>query len=133
MRRPFSYGILDFVGVGVLVMSPEILSILGVGVGLAVLMFGMIGWVRSDMAKIEERLRQEIRGGDEQLRQEIRGVDERLRLEIRGVDERLRQEIQQVRLDLRQDIQDGEQRFTSAVTNHRHPQPDGEPVFTQPA
>ena len=127
MRRPFSYGILDFVGVGVLVMSPEILSILGVGVGLAVLMFGMIGWVRSDMAKIEERLRQEIRGGDEQLR-----VDE-LRLEIRGVDERLRQEIQQVRLDLRQDIQDGEQRFTSAVTNHRHPQPDGEPVFTQPA
>ncbi len=111
MRRPFSYGILDFVGVGVLVMSPEILSILGVGVGLAVLMFGMIGWVRSDMARIEERLRREIQS---------------VRLE-------LRQEIQQVRLDLRQDIQDGEQRFTTAVTNHRHPQPDGEPVFTQPA
>lgn len=122
MRRPFSYGILDSVGVGVLAMSLEVLSILGVGVGLAVLMFGMIGWVRSDMARIEERLRQEIRGGEEQLRQEIRGVDERLR-----------QELQQVRLDLRQDIQDGDQRFTTAITNHWHPQPDGEPVFTQPA
>lgn len=103
-------------------MSPEVLSILGVGVGLAVLMFGMFGWVRADMARMEERLRQEIRGGDEQLRQEIRGVDDRLRQEIRGVDVRLRQE-----------IRDSEQRFTSAVTTHRHPQPDGEPAFTQPA
>lgn len=100
MRRPFSYGILDLVGVGVSVMSPEVLSILGVGVGLAVLMFGMFGWIRSDMARMEERLRQEIRAGDEHLRQEIR---------------------------------ESEQRFTAAITNHRHPQPDGEPIFTQPA
>lgn len=111
MRRPFPYGILGFDAGKVSVMSPEVLSIFGVGVGLAVLMFGMFGWVRSDMARIEERLRQEIRGGDEQLRQEIRGGDERLR----------------------QEIHESEQRLIAALVNHRHPQPDGEPAFTQPA
>ena len=100
MRRPFPYGILGFDAGKVSVMSPEVLSIFGVGVGLAVLMFGMFGWVRSDMARIEERLRQEIRGGDERLRQEIH---------------------------------ESEQRLIATLVNHRHPQPDGEPAFTQPA
>ena len=69
-------------------MSPEMVSIIGVGVGLVVLMFGMFGWLRMDIARMEERLRQEIRGS--------------------------------------------EQRLITALTNHRHPEPTGEPVFTQP-
>ena len=76
-------------------MSPEMVSIIGVGVGLAVLMFGMFGRLRMDMARMEERLRQEMAS----LRQEIRG---------------------------------SEQRLITALTNHRHPEPTGEPVFTQP-
>ena len=69
-------------------MSPEMVSIIGVGVGLAVLMFGMFGWLRMDIARMEERLRQEMRGS--------------------------------------------EQRLITALANHRHPEPTGEPVFTQP-
>lgn len=70
-------------------MSPEMVSIIGVGVGLAVLTFGMFGWLRSDMGRMEERLRREIR--------------------------------------------ESEQRLIAALVNHRHPEPDREPVFTQPA
>ena len=80
-------------------MSPEMVSIIGVGVGLAVLMFGMFGWLRMDMARMEERLRQEIASLRQEMRQEIRG---------------------------------SEQRLITALTNHRHPEPTGEPVFTQP-
>ena len=80
-------------------MSPEMVSIIGVGVGLAVLMFGMFGWLRMDMARMEERLRQEIASLRQEMRQEIRG---------------------------------SEQRLITALTNHRHPEPTGEPVFGQP-
>ncbi len=71
------------------------LSIIGVGVALAVLIFGLFSWLRSDMAKGEERGRQ--------------------------------------RFDLlQQQVRDSERRIIVALVNHRHPEPAGEPVFTEP-
>ena len=36
-------------------MSGEIIAILSVGVGLALLLIGLFAWLRSDMTKIEDR------------------------------------------------------------------------------
>ena len=44
-----------------------------------------------------------------------------MRAEIRAAEERLRQELQA-----------HTERIITALTSHRHPDPDGEPVFTRP-
>ena len=42
-------------------MSGEMIAILTVGVGLAVLLVGLFAWLRTDMAKLESRLREDIK------------------------------------------------------------------------
>ncbi len=42
-------------------MSGEMIAILTVGVGLAVLLVGLFAWLRTDMAKLESRLRDDIK------------------------------------------------------------------------
>ncbi len=42
-------------------MSGEMIAILAVGVGLAVLLVGLFAWLRTDMAKLESRLREDIK------------------------------------------------------------------------
>ena len=38
-------------------MSGEMIAILSVGIGLGLLSTGLFAWLRTDMAKVEERLR----------------------------------------------------------------------------
>ncbi|MDE2964672.1 MAG: hypothetical protein OXU26_12225, partial [Acidobacteriota bacterium] len=38
-------------------MSGEIIAIVSVGIGLGVLSTGLFAWLRTDMVKVEERLR----------------------------------------------------------------------------
>ena len=42
-------------------MSGEIIAILSVGIGLGLLSTGLFAWLRTDMAKVEEHLRAEIK------------------------------------------------------------------------
>ena len=46
-------------------MSGELIAIVSVGVGLAILLVGLFAWLRSDMVKSEERLRQDIKQVEE--------------------------------------------------------------------
>ena len=48
-------------------MSPEMISIIGVGIGLAVLNFGLIAWLRADITRLEDRIRQETREREERI------------------------------------------------------------------
>ena len=42
-------------------MSGEIIAILSVGIGLGLLSSGLFAWLRTDMVKVEERLRADIK------------------------------------------------------------------------
>ena len=65
-------------------MSAELIGILAVGVALAGLLIGLFAWLRSDMAKSEERMRQNIRQVEERLRDDIKQLADRVgRLEER--------------------------------------------------
>ena len=41
-------------------MSGEIIAVLSVGVGLAVLLVGLFAWLRQEMAQLEARLQEEM-------------------------------------------------------------------------
>lgn len=66
-------------------MSGVIITMVSVGVGLAVLLVGLFAWLRSDMVKSEERLRGEIAG----LRGEINDLRERVDVQIGELRERM--------------------------------------------
>ena len=55
-------------------MSGVIITMVSVGVGLAVLLVGLFAWLRSDMAKVEERLRQDMQAQMATVRGEIAGL-----------------------------------------------------------
>ena len=42
-------------------MSGEIIAILSVGIGLGLLSTGLFAWLRTDLVKVEERLRADIK------------------------------------------------------------------------
>ena len=42
-------------------MSGEIIAIVSVGIGLGLLSSGLFAWLRTDMVKVEERLRADIK------------------------------------------------------------------------
>ena len=42
-------------------MSAEIIAILSVGIGLGLLSTGLFAWLRTDLVKVEERLRADIK------------------------------------------------------------------------
>ena len=48
-------------------MSGEIIAIVLASTGMAALMIGLFVWLRSDMAKVEERLRGDVRQVESQL------------------------------------------------------------------
>ena len=41
-------------------MSGEIIAILSVGIGLGLLSTGLFAWLRTDLVKVEERLRTDL-------------------------------------------------------------------------
>lgn len=42
-------------------MSGDMIAILSVGIGLGVLSTGLFAWLRTDMVKVEERLRADVK------------------------------------------------------------------------
>ena len=71
-------------------MSGEIIAILSVGIGLGLLSTGLFAWLRTDLVKVEERLRGNTVKGEERLRADLVTVEERLRANLVTVEERLR-------------------------------------------
>ncbi len=66
-------------------MGGVIITIVSVGVGMAVLLVGLFAWLRSDMVKSEERLRGEIAG----LSGEINDLRDRIDAQIGELRERM--------------------------------------------
>ena len=97
-------------------MSGEIIAILSVGIGLGLLSTGLFAWLRTDLVKVEERLRgNTVKGeerlrptdmvkGEERLRADLVTVEERLRGNTANVEERLRGNLVTVEEHLRADI-----------------------------
>ena len=71
-------------------MSGEIIAILSVGIGLGLLSTGLFAWLRTDLVKVEERLRGSTVKGEERLRADMVKGEERLRADLVTVEERLR-------------------------------------------
>ncbi len=59
-------------------MSGEIIAIVSAAIGMAVLMIGLFAWLRSDMAKVEERVRGDIKQVEERVRGDIKQVESRI-------------------------------------------------------
>ena len=126
-------------------LSAELIALLGIGATLlAAIIAGYVDQVRrTGQFPTRDEMRDEIRGAEERQRQET----ERLRLEAQEMEARLRQEIQATEARLQQQIQalqqqvqalhveirESTERIIDALASHRHPVPDGEPVFTRPA
>ena len=82
-------------------MSGEIIAILSVGIGLGLLSTGLFAWLRTDLVKVEERLRGSTVKGEERLRADLVTVEERLRADLVTVEERLRADLVTVEERLR--------------------------------
>ena len=71
-------------------MDDEIIATVSIGVGLAVLLVGLFAWLRSDMEKVEGRLREDIKqladrvGRVEHSQAKLEGLLEGLREAITG-------------------------------------------------
>ncbi len=87
-------------------------DLLTVGVGLAALMVGLFGWLKTDISRLDKRvdglrgemggLRQEMRQANEGLRGEMQQANEGLRGEMRQSNDELRGEMGGLRQEMRQ-------------------------------
>ena len=113
-------------------MSGEIIAILSVGIGLGLLSTGLFAWLRTDLVKVEERLRgntvkveERLRAdmvkGEERLRTDMVKGEERLRADLVTVEERLRGNLVTVEERLRADLVTVEERLRgNLVTVEEH-------------
>ena len=85
-------------------MSGEIIAILSVGIGLGLLSTGLFAWLRTDLVKVEERLRGNTVKVEERLRTDLATVEERLRADLVTVEERLRGNMAKVEERLRTNL-----------------------------
>ena len=113
-------------------MSPEMVAIFGVGAGLAVLIFGLFGWMRADMARVRQEFRSEMALLRQDMREEMVQLRQDMREEMVQLRHDMREDMTQLRQEWRQELRDAEQRIIRAIVSHRHPEPDSEPVFGQP-
>ena len=70
-------------------MSGEIIAILSVGIGLGLLSTGLFAWLRTDLVKVEERLRGNTVKVEERLRTDLVTVEEHLRADIKQLTDRV--------------------------------------------
>ena len=70
-------------------MSGEIIAILSVGIGLGLLSTGLFAWLRTDLVKVEERLRGNTVKVEERLRTDLATVEERLRADFKQLADRV--------------------------------------------
>ena len=69
-------------------MSPELIAVITVGIGLAVLIAGLFAWLRADMVRLESRIQAEfqtvrgeiavVRGEVVELKGEVAQLRERM-------------------------------------------------------
>ena len=80
-------------------------DLLMVGVGLAALMVGLFGWLRTDISRLDRRvdgLRQDMLQANDSLRQEMLQANDSLRQEMLQANDGLRGEIDGLRQETRQ-------------------------------
>ena len=73
-------------------MSPELIAVITLGIGLAVLITGLFAWLRADMARLESRIRAEFQA----VRGEIAAVRGEIAI-VRGEVAELKSEVAQLR------------------------------------
>ena len=81
-------------------MSGEMIAVLSVGIGLGLLSTGLFAWLRTDMVRIEERLRADMTSLGKRQGADLTTVEGRLRADIKQLDDRVgRLENGQARLE----------------------------------
>ena len=85
-------------------MSGEMIAVLSVGIGLGLLSTGLFAWLRTDMVKIEERLRVCILSVEERLRVDLVKFEERLRADMASLGKRQGADMTTVEGRVRTDI-----------------------------
>ena len=119
-------------------LSAELVALLGIGATLlAAIIAGYVDQVRrTGQFPTRDEMRDEIRGAEERTRREMLAMEERLRREAQEREERQRQETERLWQEIQAlhvEIRESTERIIDALASHRHPVPDGEPVFTRPA
>ena len=98
---------------------------------------------RRDMAAMREEFQREMAAMRDEFRQDIMVMREEQRQDMAAMRQEFRQDMTIMREEQRQDmamlrdgllgaIRDSEARIVKAIVNHRHPQPDGPPIFVEP-
>ena len=125
--------------------NAELIAIVGLGVMLFVSGVGAayaLGNLprRSEFKDANEKneashkeLSGKIDGVQKELTDKIDGVQKELTDKIDGVQKELTDKIEQSNASLTVEIQRSHQRVMRALVNHRHLEPDGEPIFTEPS
>ena len=92
--------------------------------------------LRQDMQSMREEFRRDMAAMRDEFREEFRrdmaAMRDELRQEMHGIRDELRQEMHAMRDELLVAIRDSEARIIKALVNHRHPQPEGPPIFIEP-
>ena len=92
--------------------------------------------LRQEMQAMREEFRRDMAAMRDELREEFRrdmaAMRDELRQEMHSIRDDLRQEMHAMRDELLVAIRDSEARIIKALVNHRHPQPDGPPIFIEP-
>ncbi|MDE2755183.1 MAG: hypothetical protein OXU26_12230 [Acidobacteriota bacterium] len=70
-------------------MSGEMIAVLSVGIGLGLLSTGLFAWLRTDMVRIEERLRAAMTSLGKRQGADLTSVEGRLRADVKQLDDRV--------------------------------------------
>ena len=118
-------------------LSNEMITLIGIGVIILIaIISGHVAQVRrsgqhptrEELRSEAQTLRQEMQESNAQLRQEM----QTLRREMQENNAQLRQEMRAMEERLLREIRASEDRIITALASHRHPDPDGDPVFVRP-
>ena len=118
-------------------LSNEMITLIGIGVVILIaIVSGHVAQVRrSGQHPTREELRSEVqtlRQEMQTLRQEMQENNAQLRQEMQENNAQLRQETRAMEERLLREIRASEDRIITALASHRHPDPDGDPVFVRP-
>ena len=130
-------------------LSNEMIALIGIGVIILIaIITGHVAQVRrigqhptreelrSEVQTLRsetQTLRQEMQEGNAQLRQEMQENNAQLRQEMQENNAQLRQEMRAMEERMLREIRASEDRIITALASHRHPDPDGDPVFVRPS
>ena len=126
-------------------LSSESVAIIGICVViLLAVVGGFIAQVRytsrlptrEELHATRDELRQEMAALREEFHREMAALREEFRRDMAAMRDELRDEFRQEMAAMRNEllgaIRDSEARIVKALVNHRHPQPDGPPIFIEP-